>query len=260
MNANIKYHFYHTLAKFYDDFYKGKNYKAEAEFFYDIFKRFENLRTRNVLDVGCGTASHLKILSGYFENVYGIDPSKPMLEIAKNKCGNTYHFFAVRIQDFIHTPIFDLVVSYNSALNYLSGYAELCLTLKRIFAVLSDSGVIVIQLHDCIDKDYLISRVAYHKDDKLIVVGDWLQKNKYGSHSIDFFYHLYSNSNWSSYHDIHKECFFTEKEIRNALKQAGFSNIQILKTSKEDDSPFKSSEYICSAQKGQGKNLELSPV
>lgn len=243
-----KYHFYTSLARFYDNFYRGKNYRAEAEFFYKIFKKHKNVKAGNILDVGCGTGSHLLHFSRYFRNIFGLDPNKPMLDIARRKCGKKSHFFWRRIQDFRHEPIFNLVVSFNSALNYLKGYRELHLAFKRIFSVLSNNGVVVVQLHNVKDKDYLIGRVAYDGKDKLIVVGDWLKRNKYGPHSIDFFYNLYSNGKWSHYHDMHREYFFNRDEISRAMKSSGFSNICIRETTKSNP-PFRSSEFICAGVK-----------
>ena len=177
---NKKYHFYNKLARFYDDFYKNKDYKSEAEYFYKIFKRLSNTKTTNILDVGCGTGEHLKYFSKYFNHIYGLDPNKPMINIAKSKLGKKARFFLKPIQEFKYKPIFNLVTSFNSSLNYVIGYKELVKSMKNIYSALSEKGIAILQLHNCIDKDFLYSAEACNKNDRLIVVGDWQRKTKYG--------------------------------------------------------------------------------
>ena len=93
-----------------------------------------------------------------------------MLDIARKKLKNESHFFVSRVQDFEHPPIFSAITSFNSTLNYLTGYGELCHSFERMFSVLSTPGVVILQFHDCIDKDYLVCKVASDGDDRLIVV------------------------------------------------------------------------------------------
>ena len=245
---NNKYCFYNKLAKFYDDFYRFKDYKAEVAYFYKIFKTYKNIQTINLLDVGCGTGGHLKYFLRYFKNIYGLDPNKPMINIAKSKLGSEAKFFVKPIQEFKYKPVFNLITSFNSALNYVVGYDELLKSMKNIYSSLSEKGVAVLQLHNCIDKDFLFSTEANYKNERLIVVGDWQRKTRYGLHSIDFFYHLNSRGKWSAYHDVHKEYFYRKGEIYKAMKTAGFQKIKIQETKKKDP-PFKSSEFICSAIK-----------
>ncbi len=65
-----------------------------------------------ILDVGCGTGVHLELYQRYQCALYGIDPSPSMLEIAKNRLGNSAY---LHLSDASAMPYedesFDLVIA-----------------------------------------------------------------------------------------------------------------------------------------------------
>jgi predicted TPR repeat methyltransferase len=62
-----------TYAKHYDHIYlKKKDYRKETEIIKDIIEQFEEMQSKTLLDVGCGTGEHLKYLSLDFQCT-GID-------------------------------------------------------------------------------------------------------------------------------------------------------------------------------------------
>jgi len=50
-------------------------------------KMFRPSKGMNILDVGCGTGSHLELYQHYQCNLYGLDLSPSMLEIARKRLG-----------------------------------------------------------------------------------------------------------------------------------------------------------------------------
>jgi ubiquinone/menaquinone biosynthesis C-methylase UbiE len=50
---------------------------------------FRPAKGMNLLDVGCGTGTHLDLYQRYKCNLYGLDMSPSMLEIAKKRLGDT---------------------------------------------------------------------------------------------------------------------------------------------------------------------------
>jgi ubiquinone/menaquinone biosynthesis C-methylase UbiE len=61
---------YKTYASSYDRFYQSKDYEKETHF---LDKIFSQNQVSTVLDVGCGTGSHLSKLAQYGYIGYGID-------------------------------------------------------------------------------------------------------------------------------------------------------------------------------------------
>lgn len=249
--ANLikKYHLYNNLARFYDDFYKTKRYQEEVEFVLSILKkRSPGYNPKSLLDVGCGTGSHLRYFAKHIKSLYGIDPSAPMIEIAKSKGINNCNFTVSAIQNFQTTTTFDVITSFNSALNYLPTYQDLYLAFQKIFSLLAKNGKVIVQLHDCVDKDVLVTRIVTQRRNRLLIVGGWIGKNSYGPQTIDFFYHLYSGGTWKVYHDTHQEYLFSKQQILKAMQETGFVNPFIIETKKEDP-PFFSQEFLCVATK-----------
>ncbi len=66
----------------------------------------------NVLDIGCGTGAHLKLYQNQNCNVYGIDLSEAMFNVAKKKLGKNAD---LKLCDATKTPFsndkFDLIIS-----------------------------------------------------------------------------------------------------------------------------------------------------
>lgn len=60
------------LAEYYDDLYSAKDYCKESEFIKNIAPG-----AKRILDVGCGTGSHIKYLLQETNFIQGVDPSPP---------------------------------------------------------------------------------------------------------------------------------------------------------------------------------------
>tara|TARA_B100000795_G_C22787496_1_gene435289 strand:- start:1234 stop:2001 length:768 start_codon:yes stop_codon:yes gene_type:complete len=79
MKNKIKFNEY---AKFYDLAYGNKNYVNEILF---ISKKLNINKNSKILDLGCGTLRHSIYLSKKVKKILGIDLSKNMLKIARDK-------------------------------------------------------------------------------------------------------------------------------------------------------------------------------
>jgi ubiquinone/menaquinone biosynthesis C-methylase UbiE len=69
-------------AKFYDRIWGKYDYDSDVKFLNDLFKEH---RCRSVIDIGCGTGNHALRLSKLGYEVLGVDISRTMLKIAKEK-------------------------------------------------------------------------------------------------------------------------------------------------------------------------------
>lgn len=66
----------------------------------------------SILDVGCGTGAYLEFYQRFKCNLYGIDPSAAMLEIAKTRLGETAELYLGSATEMPYTDrAFDLVIS-----------------------------------------------------------------------------------------------------------------------------------------------------
>ena len=98
---------YKRVAAFYDRLFEPMNRGLRVL----GFRMFMPRRGGAVLDVGCGTGSHLEMYQRYGCRLHGIDTSQSMLELAKARLGESAELrFADATQMPYETGFFDLVI------------------------------------------------------------------------------------------------------------------------------------------------------
>ena len=80
--------FGNAYASAYDDLYADKDYEAECDVVERIFAGYADGPVRSVLDLGCGTGGHAKLLARRDCQVTGVDASSEMLARARER-GNS---------------------------------------------------------------------------------------------------------------------------------------------------------------------------
>lgn len=97
---------YKNFARFYDRLFDKMNQGLRVV----GVRLFKPGKGMNILDVGCGTGSHLKLYQRFGCNLYGIDLSPSMLSFAEKKLGDSAH---LELGDATRMPyedhMFDLV-------------------------------------------------------------------------------------------------------------------------------------------------------
>ena len=108
---------------YYDDIYSSKDYKQESSFI------AQNSMPGNLLDIGCGTATHDILLSGNYTQIVGIDRSSSMISIGKKKIERlnlsniTLH--ACDLDEISSDLTFNNVISMFNVVNHICTLGEL---------------------------------------------------------------------------------------------------------------------------------------
>ena len=144
---------YGEIAAYYDIIYGADiDYNAESLCLHDIFKKY---KVKTLLDISCGTATHLIHLGkqGYSGN--GFDISEKMLEIANEKAIKESLDLNLQIADMkslqTHNQ-FDAVFSlYALGLNSTPNDVE-CI-LRNIYPLVKNKGIFVFNVMNA-DCDY----------------------------------------------------------------------------------------------------------
>lgn len=140
----MKIKHYTKTANLYDEIYKEKDYKGEVEFIETLIKkRFGNSKDINVLDMGCGSGNHLKLLSKKYKNLFGVDPNKNLLEIASKKVNNA-SFYQGEMSNYSNPRRFDLILCLFSTIHYNYNLKLLETTLKKFYENLRYGGFAII--------------------------------------------------------------------------------------------------------------------
>lgn len=110
-------------------------------------RMFRPSKGMNILDVGCGTGSHLELYQRYKCNLFGIDLSPSMLEVARERLGGTAKLDLGSATEMPYEDNeFDLVISMLS-LHEMSP-ATRSAVLNEIKRVLkSDGRLLLIDFH-----------------------------------------------------------------------------------------------------------------
>ena len=130
---------YYKYSDFYDIFNKYRNYNREIRFILNMTKT-----KKWILDIGCGTGTHLNVLENLGYIVNGIDKSKYMVNLAKEKVKRD--IYKMDILDYKLDEKYDAIIAMHSVFNHLKGYDEFEIALKNSLAHLNKNGIIIIDL------------------------------------------------------------------------------------------------------------------
>jgi ubiquinone/menaquinone biosynthesis C-methylase UbiE len=133
---------YSESAQLYDKIYSWKKYDTEAEAL-RAFVLEANPSARTLLEVACGTGSHLAQLAQWFE-VEGVDLSEDMLAVARAKLP-TAALQRADMRTLALGRTFDVLTCLFSSIGYVRSVDELDQTIAAMASHLAPNGVLIIE-------------------------------------------------------------------------------------------------------------------
>lgn len=137
------------IAFLYDELMGGVPYAEWAAYVRRILRRFK-VTPKSVLDLCCGTGSVAEMLAANGLDVWGVDISPEMIEIARRKAAGK----GLKIEYSVHNASsfrlgrkFDLVVSLFDSLNYITDSSELQNVFYRVSEHLNEGGLFVFDVN-----------------------------------------------------------------------------------------------------------------
>lgn len=137
---------FENYSKYYDLFYKNKNYKKEVDYVEDLLKKYSDRPIETLLDIGCGTGIHARIFAEKNYRVIGFDLSEKMIKIAKQRKADNLEFHVLDATDFDLKQKFDGVVSLFHVASYQATNEMLKKFIANAVKHLNKGGVF---LFDC---------------------------------------------------------------------------------------------------------------
>ncbi|MCX6408234.1 MAG: class I SAM-dependent methyltransferase [Propionibacteriales bacterium] len=133
------------FAELYDQFYeaRGKDYAAEAAAVADLV-RARAPQAESLLDVACGTGSHLEPLARKFARVEGLELSPAMIEVAARR----HPMLAISQGDMRSIDLprrFDAVTCMFSSIGHMADVEELDSAVASFARHLAPGGVVVVE-------------------------------------------------------------------------------------------------------------------
>ena len=133
------YNDYYKYSDFYDIFNKYRNYHREIRFILNMTKN-----KKWILDIGCGTGTHLSTLENLGYKVNGIDKSQYMVNLAKEKINS--EVYKMDILDYDLKEKYDAIIAMHSVFNHLKNYDEFEIALNNSLNHLNKNGILIIDL------------------------------------------------------------------------------------------------------------------
>lgn len=132
-------------ARLYNEIYaaNGKDYPTEAALTHKFIKQYKMSKGKTLLDVGCGTGTHINLLRKYYQ-VEGLDIDPYMLRVAKKNYPDI-RFHQKDMAGFNLGKTFDVIISLFSAIGYVKTKTRLNKTIKTLAGHLNPGGVVLIE-------------------------------------------------------------------------------------------------------------------
>jgi len=208
----------------------------EKQFFEKIFTQ---KKISNMLDIGCGTGRHAEFFSDYADNITAMDPSKDMIDYAKE--------FVVRSDKVklyeggfenlttIVSGKFDLIVCLGNTLPILGNRRNVKVALKNTRKKLVAGGLAVFQFLNfepkMMEKNRFYPPKILSKDDKKYIFMKHFEFGKINTRADFLITQLSSNEKIENFF-VHTSYFCTLRKnlFLKMAANSGFKKIELLGT------------------------------
>ncbi len=208
-------------ADLYDMLYSTlKDYEGEAQALGRVLRR-ANPACRTILDVGCGTGEHARLLAadGFAVDGLDLDPAFVRIASAKHPEGR---FFEADMADFDLEPRYDAVTCLFSSIAYLKTLDRVRSALRCFREHLAPGGVVVVE--PWLPPGKLdLGRVVRNT-----VEGEGVQVTRVSRVEVDgplcrlrFDYEITDGTSTRRASEVHELGLFTPAEMLDAFRSAG---------------------------------------
>lgn len=206
-------------AEIYDALYAHKDYVAEA----DKLRRILQAHVpdaRTLVDVGCGTATHLGLLRAFFQ-VEGVDLQPAMLEVARRRLPEI-PFHIGDMQHFELGRTFDVVTCLFSAIGYMTTPERLAEAIANMARHVAPGGLLVVEpwFDPATYREGTVHAVFVNELD--LKVARMNVSERQGNLSVMVMHYMVGRtSGVETFVERHEMGLFTEAEYFEAFRQAG---------------------------------------
>ncbi|MBN1213272.1 MAG: class I SAM-dependent methyltransferase [candidate division Zixibacteria bacterium] len=223
---------YDKFAYVYDRMGADLHSVKMAEYTFRIIRKFD-IRVASLLDLCCGTGTALKIFHEHGYNVAGLDGSTAMLSAARKKIqGKRIPLFRQNLPCF-NIPDknksrkarrFDLVTSFFDSLNYLKNKTELKAAFHSVNRHLEPGGWFIFDMNTPEALKTLWGSQCYAGAENDLA---WIFQNDYNpdqpSAACRVTLFVKKGKGWQRHNECHIEYGFENKDIKNLLRESGFT-------------------------------------
>lgn len=212
---------FNASAEYYDLIYSAfKDYHAEVAQVTNLLRR-ENPRAHTVLDVGCGTGEHARLLAAEGLAVDGLDIEPEFVRIASAKHPSG-RFIVADMSDFHMARRYDAVLCLFSAIGYLRTLERVTRALACFRNHLAPDGVAIVEpwlTPGVLDPE---KRFTHSGESQGVKVSRHSRVEIQGTLSrLLFDYEIDDHGEVRCVSEVHELGLFTTEEMRHAFQAAG---------------------------------------
>ena len=246
---------YHALAVSYDRLTNDVDYGQTVEFYEQILAR-ENCYPRTAVDLACGTGSVALLLAQEGLDVVGVDLSEEMLTVASQKAleqDNRPIFICQSLQQLQLPRGVDLAVCALDSLDYILDPADCQEAIRRVYKVLNPGGIFIFDVNTPEKLRAMDGQVFVDEDEDVFCLwrGEFDEASNICSYGMDLFQR--QGSVWHRSFEEHREYAYSQAQLMDYLRQAGFTKIRVYADRKFEDPGAGEQRIYFSARKGRVK-------
>lgn len=226
--------FLKQYSHYYDLFYKTKAYSRECAMLEELFKKYAGSKPKTILDLGCGTGSHIAELAKRGYEVTGIDRSREMLAVARKKLKKfrKIRLISSTFQTFHLGQKFDAVICMFSAINYLTRLSDLKRMFRNVRHHMRDDSLFVFDFWngEAVESSYSKRRQGeYHSNGCAISRNSVTTLNRKRRFCTVSYTGTYQKNRKTStlFQEKHVLKYYKVKEMERLLQQNGFQALEM---------------------------------
>lgn len=141
-----------NYSYYYDLLYREKDYVGEAQFVHQLIQQYAP-GSQSILDLGCGTGNHAKLLVKEGYQVHGVDLSTEMLQQAHNHYSHLpidmqtrLHFSEGDIRQVKLNQTFDVVLALFHVISYQTTNDDILAAFQTVKQHLKPNGIFIFDI------------------------------------------------------------------------------------------------------------------
>ncbi len=220
---------YHALAQSYDRLTNDVDYGKIVDFYHAILE-IEGIKPRTAADLACGTGSVALELAKRGYRVIGADMSEQMLTVASQRSQQLPQpplFVQQKLQHFRLPKAVDMAVCALDGLDYITEPADCEKAIRQVYRALNPGGIFIFDVNTPEKLRAMDGQVFLDEDENVYCVwrGEFDEESNILSYGMDLFQR--QGRTWVRSFEEHREYAYTARQLKQYLKNAGFTHIRI---------------------------------
>ncbi|MGX4601344.1 class I SAM-dependent DNA methyltransferase [Faecalimicrobium sp. JNUCC 81] len=222
---------YKNFAFVYDELMNEVDYDGWVKYIEDIIKS-ENVKVQNILELACGTGNMTIPLTKKNYDIAAIDISEEMLSVAREKAEKEGVELVLLQQDLAELdfdiPNLDCILCACDGFNYITYDDDLEHVFKKSYELLKKDGLFIFDISSFYKLSTILGNNMYgeNREDIAYMWQNYFDEEENLVEMELSFFIKGEDGKFERFEEIHQQRAYTEDEIIDLLKEAGFEHIK----------------------------------